>query len=192
MLCDVSRCSKGKWATDYAGENPDINVLGVDIRQPVIDLAMARKHSLHLNNVHFLKSNANVDICQILASIENSVSTGVELITIQFPDPYFKARQHKRRLVNEQFIRNILKGNIAVGTKIFIQTDVEELMLAMVEVLEKNSPLVMLVDGQSFSNTLHNPSPYDLMPTERELSCRENGNNLIHRVMMQTKATFET
>jgi tRNA (guanine-N7-)-methyltransferase len=178
-------CSKGHWTTSFARQNPDKNVLGVDIRQPVVDMAMARKESLKLGNVHFLASNANVNISQILSSIEEQGCGGVELITIQFPDPYFKARQHKRRLVNEAFIGSIISGQVRAGTRIFIQTDVEDLMGAMVGVLERCAHLVAPAEGHSYSSTLLNPAPYDL-PTEREESCRENGNFDIHRIMVRT------
>lgn len=184
FIVDIG-CSKGNWTTEYAASNPDKNVVGIDIRQAVIDLALARRSASQLDNVHFLKSNANVDISHILSSIEEVSSPGVEMITIQFPDPYFKARQHKRRLLNDEFLHNIVHGRVKAGTKIFVQTDVEELMWAMVEVLEKNKHLVALADGHSFTDTLLNPPPYDL-PTEREVSCRENGNFEIFRIMVQT------
>lgn len=190
FVVDVG-CSKGIWTTEYATAHPDKNVLGLDIRQPVIDIALARKNATQLGNVHFLKSNANVDIHQILAHIEDSESAGVELIAIQFPDPYFKSRQHKRRLVNEHFVQNIIRGKVALGTKIFLQTDVEELMIAMIEVLQRSSHLVSLVEGQSYTDTFLNPAPYNL-PTERELSCRESGNELIYRVMVKTIASTTT
>ena len=183
FIIDIG-CSKGMWATSYAQQNPNENVLGVDIRQPVIDMALARCENMKLSNIHFLRSNANVDISKILAGISDSCASGVEMITIQLPDPYFKARQHKRRLVNDGFIRSIVDGKIKVGTKIFLQTDVEELMVAMVEVLEA-SPLVTAAEGHCYTKTLRNPAPYDL-PTEREISCAENDNYNIYRLMVQT------
>ena len=87
--------------------------------------------------------------------------------------------------MNDEFIRSIIDGNVKTGTQIFMQTDVEELMIAMMEVLEKNVHLVSLADGHSYSHTLQNPPPFDL-PTEREVSCRDNGNYDIYRVMVQT------
>ena len=82
FIIDIG-CSKGMWATSYAQQNPNKNVLGVDIRQPVIDMALARCENMKLSNIHFLRSNANVDISKILAGISDSCASGVEMITIQ-------------------------------------------------------------------------------------------------------------
>ena len=185
FVIDVG-CSKGYWALRYGAAHPNVNVLGIDIRQPVIDVALEKRKALNLGNVHFLKSNANVDINKIISSIQCSVSAGVELIAIQFPDPYFRENHHKRRLLNTQFIRSLINGGVDEGTRLFVQTDVEELMNAMTEVLEQNSDLVSLTPGQSYDDTLFNPVPFDV-PTEREISCRKNGNVKIHKVMVQTK-----
>lgn len=181
-------CSKGAWAASYAEQYPNKNVLGLDIRQPVIDLALARSKKNKIRNVHFLKSNANVDISYILSTIHDSSAGGVTLLTIQFPDPYFKARHQKRRLVNDLFIQSIITGKVAVGTRVFVQTDVEEVMQAVLEVFRSNAHLVAPAPGHCFSTPLLNPAPFDL-PTEREISCQENDNFSIYRVMVQTLTT---
>jgi len=51
----------------------------------------------------------------------------IRCIAIQFPDPHFKRKHHKRRVVNEEFIKmchTILDGKNE--SYLFIQSDVEE------------------------------------------------------------------
>ncbi|KAJ1400728.1 putative methyltransferase-domain-containing protein, partial [Ochromonadaceae sp. CCMP2298] len=80
-----------------------INVLGLEIRRPVVELCLARKFQRSLTNVHFLAVNANIDLEKILTSL---VARGVSISTVcvQFPDPHFKTRHKKRRVVNPELV----------------------------------------------------------------------------------------
>ena len=62
-------CAKGTWALNYAKRNPDVNVLGLEIRRPVVEFALKRKQRWGLSNVHFLSCNANIDLDNILSTI---------------------------------------------------------------------------------------------------------------------------
>ena len=50
----------------------------------------------------------------------------VKSISFNFPDPWFKKRHHKRRVIQPELI-NILSTLLATGSLIFIKTDVKEL-----------------------------------------------------------------
>merc|ERR1712060_327114 len=93
-------CAKGAWAIEYAKAHQGVfNVLGLEIRDAAAEIALARKQQEELDNVHFLNSNANVDLDRILSDIVSHPSR-VNMVTIQFPDPYFKKKQQKRRVLN--------------------------------------------------------------------------------------------
>ena len=47
-------------------------------------------------------------------------------ISFNFPDPWFKKRHYKRRIIQPEFI-NILSDSLHRGTLIFIKTDVKDL-----------------------------------------------------------------
>ena len=47
-------------------------------------------------------------------------------ISFNFPDPWFKKRHHKRRVIQPEFI-NILSNSLQIGSLIFIKTDVKDL-----------------------------------------------------------------
>ena len=50
----------------------------------------------------------------------------VKSITFNFPDPWFKKRHYKRRVIQPEFI-NVLSKSLKKGTLIFIKTDVKDL-----------------------------------------------------------------
>ena len=47
-------------------------------------------------------------------------------LSFNFPDPWFKKRHRKRRVIQPEFI-NILSNSLQKGTLIFIKTDVKDL-----------------------------------------------------------------
>ena len=50
----------------------------------------------------------------------------VSSISFNFPDPWFKKRHHKRRLIQSSFIE-LLSNSMQKGSQIFIKTDVKDL-----------------------------------------------------------------
>lgn len=116
-----------------------------------------------MNNVSFLSTNANVNLGQIIKDIEKI--SNVELITIQFPDPYFKNRFRKRRLVNKEFIQSILT-NIRIGTKIFIQTDYQDIMIDIVKMFQLFPQFTPSI-GYNINTLDSNINPFQIQ-TDRE------------------------
>ena len=50
----------------------------------------------------------------------------VKSISFNFPDPWFKKKHYKRRVIQPEFI-NILSNSLQKGSLIFIKTDVKDL-----------------------------------------------------------------
>jgi hypothetical protein len=71
LILDIG-CAKGSWALKMAETLPTTNLLGLEIRRPVVELCLARKYQRNLKNVHFLAVNANVDLEKILTSLVQS------------------------------------------------------------------------------------------------------------------------
>lgn len=96
------------------------NGLGLEIREPIIKRANEWAMHLGLNSrVHFEKSNATVSIESMLSTYPGPV----ELVAIQFPDPHFKKKHQKRRIVQEGLVRD-LAGVVGVGGRVLLQSDV--------------------------------------------------------------------
>ena len=56
----------------------------------------------------------------------NFIATNLKSISFNFPDPWFKKRHHKRRVIQPELI-NILSNSMQKGSLIFIKTDVKDL-----------------------------------------------------------------
>ena len=73
--------------------------------------------------MHFVFGNAN----NILTEDQSKfITKNLKSISFNFPDPWFKKRHYKRRVIQPDFI-NILANSLQKGTLIFIKTDVKDL-----------------------------------------------------------------
>ena len=52
-------CARGLFCLDYAEENPQVNILGLEIRRPLVELANGDVERLGRGNVAFITGNAN-------------------------------------------------------------------------------------------------------------------------------------
>ncbi len=174
FVIDVG-CAEGGFTIEYAKQNPSLNVLGLEIRRPVVDICLAKKLKNSLHNVHFFPANANIDLVYLLQSLRQRASPiPVQMIMFQFPDPHFKKRNKKRRVVNPSLVRGLARelelhfAKTKQRTKIFVQTDVEDLANDMVYQFN-STPWYSAVKGYypGDEQLSSNPSPNNVM-TERE------------------------
>ena len=167
-------CARGKFLLDMAQLNPEVNYLGIEIRQQLVDSANKTKDELGITNLHYLFGNMNSSAGAILASFPaNSLAT----ISIQFPDPWFKKRHNKRRVVQPELVE-VLVDYLAVGGRVFLQSDIKEVARQMRDRFIANPQLTQQHDTPWLPN---NPLP---VPTERELYVL--GQNLpVYRVLLQ-------
>eukprot|EP01039_Chlorochromonas_danica_P002653 gene2653-2897_t len=166
LIIDVG-CAKGSWALNVARLHPHLNVLGLEIRRPVVELCIQRKAYWKVPNVHFLSSNANVHLLSILDSL-SAQQAEVRMITIQFADPHFKKRHQKRRVVNPEFV-DILASKLSPQCQVFVQTDVQELAQDQVSHFLARSEAFQPMPGYDIERLEENPSPFTVK-TEREIA----------------------
>ena len=74
------------------------------------------------NNLYFVFGNAN----NILNDVRVNFYRKYKSISFNFPDPWFKKRHYKRRVIQPEFI-NFLSYSLKKGSLIFIKTDVKDL-----------------------------------------------------------------
>ena len=103
-----------------AQRSPDWNFLGVEIRQPLVDRANEQRDQLGLGNLHYLFGNINTALRSPTAEPRASFfPPGVlQGVTIQFPDPWFKRRHQKRRVVQPQLVDDF--GSLFAVWRFFI------------------------------------------------------------------------
>ncbi|MEX1323142.1 MAG: tRNA (guanosine(46)-N7)-methyltransferase TrmB [Synechococcaceae cyanobacterium] len=153
-------CARGRFLLALAEAEPERNYLGVEIRQALVEAAEADRRALGLTHLHFLFCNANVSLEHWLSRLEPGQ---LERVTIQFPDPWFKKKHHKRRVLQPALLL-ALAAALARGRELFLQSDV----LAVIE------PMVNLVEASGcFSRPVEDARPWRganplPVPTERE------------------------
>jgi len=103
------------------------NFLGMDIRAPLVERANGWTQTLAMqDNVHFMTANASISIGALLRSYPGPVL----LANVQFPDPHFKKKHHKRRIVQEELVKELV-DLLPVGGRVWLQSDVEEVGVDM-------------------------------------------------------------
>ncbi|KAI9131606.1 tRNA (guanosine(46)-N7)-methyltransferase TrmB [Acaryochloris sp. CCMEE 5410] len=117
-------CARGQFLLEMAQLRPHHNFLGVEIRRPMVKSALKRRDALQLTNLHFLFGNINTSLDSLVGA---QAVTGV---TIQFPDPWFKRRHQKRRVVQPQLV-NELAICLKPEGLLLIQSDVLEVAIDM-------------------------------------------------------------
>ena len=116
-------CAAGEFLFDLALVNTSWNYLGIEIRERLVKTAKLRVQEKEIKNLYFVFGNAN----NILNDVQNKfILENVKSISFNFPDPWFKKRHFKRRVIQPEFI-NILSNSLQKGTLIFIKTDVKDL-----------------------------------------------------------------
>jgi len=116
-------CAAGEFLFDLALVNTSWNYLGIEIREKLVKTAKLKVREKEIKNLYFVFGNAN----NILNDVNsNFIIKNVKSISFNFPDPWFKKRHYKRRVIQPEFI-NILSNSLQKGSHIFIKTDVKDL-----------------------------------------------------------------
>ena len=153
-------CARGRFLLALAQQQPALNHLGVEIRRPLVQAAEADRQALALGNLHYLFCNANVSLQAWLAALP---AGQLDLVSIQFPDPWFKKKHHKRRVLQPALLLAIAAA-LAPGKRFFIQSDVPAVIDPMVALTEACGCFSRPAnDAQPWRAS--NPLP---VPTERE------------------------
>ncbi len=119
----------GHFLVDLAQKRPSTNILGVEISLPALDRAQRKIKTGALSNVRLLQSDARY-LLQALCAPE-----ALAEVYINFPDPWPKARQLHRRLINVDFL-HLLATRMVPGGLLEIATDHADYALAITEALE--------------------------------------------------------
>lgn len=124
--------ARGRFLLAMAPLHPWRNHLGLEIRQPLVEAAETDRRHAGLSNLQFLFGNANVSLVDWLMDLPTA---RLDLVTIQFPDPWFKKRHHKRRVL-QPALAQALTVALAPGRHLFLQSDVPAVIEPMVALVE--------------------------------------------------------
>ena len=167
-------CGKGGFLLELATTRrqeqagAQMNYLGLEIRPNVARHAQGRVARYNLTgSLDFIGCNANVDLRRLLALYQENGGGSIGFVSIQFPDPHFKAAHAKRRVVTPELVV-ALADFLAEGKEVFIQSDVKDLFDDMREKFREYGAELFDDTVEDFDKFLpENPVG---IPTEREIS----------------------
>ena len=89
-------------------------------------------------NLHYEFCNAMLWLGRLLGDIPRDL---LQMVTIQFPDPWFKKKHAKRRMVTRELVETVI-SNLGVGGEIFVQTDIKFLAEEMFELFRAEKRII--------------------------------------------------
>ena len=116
-------CASGDFLFELSLKNKNWNYIGIEIREKLVLNANLKMKSRENKNLYFSFGNANNIFNQ---SNNKSIINFITSISFNFPDPWFKKKHHKRRVIQPKLI-NLLSNSMKRGSLIFIKTDVRDL-----------------------------------------------------------------
>ena len=108
-------CGKGRFITETAKNNPEINFIAIEKNMDVALLAMEKAGEMGLSNIRFICNNA--DLLETIVAPEEC-----SRIYINFCDPWHKTKHAKRRLTHRRYIE-LYKKLLPPGGEIHFKTD---------------------------------------------------------------------
>ncbi|MEM8505918.1 MAG: tRNA (guanosine(46)-N7)-methyltransferase TrmB [Cyanobacteria bacterium P01_D01_bin.1] len=119
-------CAKGDFVRAMAQQVTDWNFLGLEIREPLVERALMRRDLDNQRNLHFVFCNANNSLLPLLEDYPQDL----QCVSIQFPDPWFKKRHQKRRVVQPALVETLAQL-MPSGGSVWLQSDIEEVCVEM-------------------------------------------------------------
>lgn len=166
-------CARGRFLLKMAELFPDQNFLGVEIREPLVAEANRLKDEKSLTNLHYEFVNATLWLDRLLEKLPEGI---LQTVTIQFPDPWYKKKHAKRRMVSDKLVEAVA-ARLGVGGKLFIQTDVEFLADEMFALFRENKTLKEFEINE-------NPFP---VKTERQQAVEDKNLPIFRALFEKTK-----
>lgn len=109
-------CGHGHFLTAYAQAHPQDICIGVDIVSDRIERATKKRDRAKLANLHFVHAEARLFLETLPADATFS------RLFVLFPDPWPKARHHKHRIMQPDFLADAAK-RAGQGARVYFRTD---------------------------------------------------------------------
>ncbi len=127
-------CADAQFLFQLAAADRHTQYVGIEIREAWVDDVNERAAAAGLSNLHAVFAHINIDLPLLFAHHP------VRRFFINFPDPWFKRRQHNRRIVTPELAAD-LSRLLAPDGELFFQSDVFDLALDAMAVLESEPRL---------------------------------------------------
>ncbi len=130
---------KGLFMQTAASQVPEHNFLGMEIAQQYARFSAARLAKQNLDNGVMISGDALRVFRELLP--DDSLAA----IHVYFPDPWWKKRHRRRRVMNEPFLRDVVR-TLTPGGSLHFWTDVQEYFGESLELIREKTPLLGPID----------------------------------------------
>ena len=174
---DIGSAS-GEFLFELSLQNKNWNYMGIEIREKLVLNANLKMKNKEYKNLYFSFGNINnfFDHTKNKPFIDSITS-----ISLNFPDPWFKKKHHKRRVIQPKFIK-FLSNSMQKRSLIFIKTDVKELFNYM-ELTISESASFKKLDNEDFP--FHDSFNPNKVQTNREKYVLLNQLNLYESIYIK-------
>ena len=118
----------GQALVELAGRSPRTGFVGIEVHRPGVGKLLAMAQERQLQNLRVYCDDA----VEVLGRGFSDAS--LDTVLLLFPDPWHKARHHKRRLVQPSFVE-LVRRKLRIGGCFQLATDWEDYAQQMLEVL---------------------------------------------------------
>lgn len=125
---------KGLFLASAGAARPEVNLLGIELAKKYAEHAAARVLKRGLANVRVVSGDALRVFRELIPD------RSLAAVHVYFPDPWWKARHRKRRVMNEPFARDI-ERTLQLGGTLHFWSDVEEYFQSTLELLASHTTL---------------------------------------------------
>ncbi|KAL5539931.1 hypothetical protein UlMin_042970, partial [Ulmus minor] len=138
---------------------------------------------------HFLFANATNSLKQLFSTYPGPLM----LVSILYPDPHFKKRHHKKRVVQKPLVDNIVESLMPRG-QVFIQSDVFQVAVDMRDQFDSKEDTLIHIDEVDSSMLCDSEGGWLLknpmgIRTEREVHAEFEGAK-IYRILLCSRICF--
>ena len=124
----------GESTAAIAQSHPDNDYLAIEVHTPGVGSLLHQIETLELTNLRIIQHDA-------IEVLQHMLDSGcLDSVHIFFPDPWPKAKHHKRRLIQPAFVANLCKHLKQEGT-LHAATDWEDYAEQMLQVMRNEQQL---------------------------------------------------
>jgi tRNA (guanine-N7-)-methyltransferase len=139
LVMDIG-CGMGEATLDMAVADPGRDYLGVDVHTPGLGTLLARADALGARNVAVARGDA-VELLR-----HGIAPDSLDEILVLCPDPWPKARHHKRRIIRPDIVA-LMRDRLRPGGTLHASTDWPHYADQMLAVLSADPGLRNMADG---------------------------------------------
>lgn len=125
---------KGLFISNACVKNPNHNFLGIEMVRKYAVICALKLQKLGVDNGRMLEGDG------LLLFHTRINDNSLEAVHVYFPDPWWKKRHRKRRVLNESFLRDVQR-TLRPGGSLHVWTDVEEYFESTVQLIAEITDL---------------------------------------------------